>query len=110
MTDLSIGPAVAIATCCHHCCTWQTYINRPFIADAFPDVAPETAFNTLTSVAPWATEATVEDRRILGVKAKRILDIGRAPWLRETLACSHVDMVIYTQADLTPENLLLLAW
>ncbi|EGG16524.1 hypothetical protein DFA_09068 [Cavenderia fasciculata] len=51
--DLDGFKGIAIATCCHHLCTWDSYINQSFIKDVIG--LSEQEFNTLVSITSWAT-------------------------------------------------------
>lgn len=117
-----INFATVLAPCCHHLCEWSAYVNQDFIAEVFHEIDAQDAFGMLTSITPWATEAvklssndqgfcaaTRERRRVLGLKAKRVLDIGRSLWLREFLQFKSVDLSVYTDSSTSPENLLILA-
>lgn len=43
---------VMVATCCHHRCTWDTYVNRPFLEAAGIDADD---FRLLTVLSGWGT-------------------------------------------------------
>jgi len=120
--DPEVVFAMVLAPCCHHLCEWPAYVNQVFIASSFIDMEPRVAFAKMIAVAPWATEAHKpvngesayevafrERRRTIGVKAKRILDIGRAVWLLENLHFGSVVASTYTDDETSPENLLIMA-
>ena len=44
--------AIAIATCCHHRCTWDAYVSRPFMQRHGID---RDDFALLTLLSSWAT-------------------------------------------------------
>jgi len=44
---------IGIATCCHHICSWDTYINQPFIRDELKLTPKE--FQLLCAMSSWAT-------------------------------------------------------
>ena len=47
-----LGPrldGLAVATCCHHRCTWKAYVNKPFLARWF---TPQ-EFGVLARMAAW---------------------------------------------------------
>lgn len=118
----------AVATCCHHRCSWNAYVNKPYLVQLGFN---ESDFRHLTRISSWATLARADDchdgasrgsiRRIgepscekltvhekisLGRLAKRIIDSGRLYW------CSKYDfrakMITYTDEDVSTENVVLL--
>ncbi len=126
---------VAIATCCHHRCTWRAYVNRPFL---FALGIQSNDFHLLTRVSGWwvsdiATRnarrhtplsddsdqsplptdlptdligLSVPEREELGLMAKRLLDWGRASFLRAHGFDSG--LCHYVACSVTRENTLLI--
>jgi tRNA:m4X modification enzyme len=91
---------LAIATCCHHLCTADTFFDG--------SVEPGLA-GFAKSVASWATAGSdaPADKVSVGAAAKDWLDAKRCDKLRAVFP--HVDCVRYIAATVTPENRLLLA-
>ncbi|GFN81449.1 tRNA:m(4)x modification enzyme trm13 [Plakobranchus ocellatus] len=49
---------IMIALCCHHQCTWDTYVGKSFMKDC--GIGPK-EFDLLTRLSSWATCARVRD-------------------------------------------------
>merc|ERR1712232_700062 len=75
---------VAIALCCHHLCTWESYVNREWILDHGFSASE---FNLICRMSAWATcrpTGPLGDARLkLGCACKAFLDNGRAAFLRD---------------------------
>ena len=105
----------AVATCCHHRCTWETYVNQPFLSDLG---FGRNEFPHLTRVSSWATldkskcvsevrgTHYKQEKIALGRLAKRILDSGRLQWCISK--GFKAKMVTYIGEHISPENVLLL--
>ena len=52
---------MALATCCHHLCTWKDYVNREFFTQGG---FTEKDFNTLLRMTSWATSGFGKARSI----------------------------------------------
>ncbi|XP_043653519.1 tRNA:m(4)X modification enzyme TRM13 homolog [Drosophila teissieri] len=121
---------VLIALCCHHRCSWRSYVGRKFLQEA--GIGPR-EFAILTKMVSWAvcgtglsrerrkametaafqpTETTTQrltrqEREQIGQQCKRVLDYGRLEYLR-----SHgyqAELKFYVSRDVTLENVVLLA-
>lgn len=121
---------VLIALCCHHRCSWRSYVGRKFLQEA--GIGPR-EFVILTKMVSWAvcgtglsrerrkamesadfqlTETntqrlTRQEREQIGQQCKRVLDYGRLEHLR-----SHgyqAELKFYVPRDVTLENVVLLA-
>lgn len=110
---------LAIALCCHHVCSWQDYVNPDFfLAQGFQPHE----FELLTSMTSWTTcgmglegdavehilGISKTDRAMLGRKCKRIIDAGRAAYLKQFKLKTR--LVHYCDTSDSLENCLLLAW
>ncbi|EDW55092.1 tRNA:m(4)X modification enzyme TRM13 homolog [Drosophila sechellia] len=121
---------VLIALCCHHRCSWRSYVGRKFLQEAGIGARE---FAILTKMVSWAvcgtglsrerrkamesadfqsTETntqrlTRQEREQIGQQCKRVLDYGRLDHLR-----SHgyqAELKFYVPRDVTLENVVLLA-
>lgn len=116
----SLG-GIAIATCCHHACTWRAYVNKPWLRLLG---FSKRDFPALIKVATWGTNgfghgpaaddtaarAPVDPEKTeVGRLAKRLLDTGRALWLQGAGGCPGARVVEYVDEAVSPENRLLLA-
>eukprot|EP00747_Dinoflagellata_sp_TGD_P030740 gnl/TRDRNA2_/TRDRNA2_134833_c0_seq1.p1 gnl/TRDRNA2_/TRDRNA2_134833_c0~~gnl/TRDRNA2_/TRDRNA2_134833_c0_seq1.p1 ORF type:complete len:485 (+),score=72.96 gnl/TRDRNA2_/TRDRNA2_134833_c0_seq1:210-1457(+) len=104
--------AVCVATCCHHRCDATSYINMPFLRSiGLCDTAEE--FAQFVSTAGWGVggQGGARDlpKRRLGMMSKRILDMGRMVWLRDTLGLEDARLADYISKDVTPENIAIVA-
>ena len=73
---------LSMATCCHHCCDTKTYVNLPFIVSEVG--IPEHQFNDFVKCSSWAVGPFMtSEKRKLGFKLKRILDLGRLLFIAE---------------------------
>ena len=127
----------ALATCCHHRCTWDTYTAPRFLQRH--GIGPR-ELRVLTHMCGWGTapacagDAVTSDcchtsataaavgegaaalwgtveRRAIGTAAKSLLDAGRLQWLRESAGFGgDAALVAYVERATSPENRLLLAW
>ncbi|KAH7479826.1 tRNA:m(4)X modification enzyme TRM13-like protein [Phytophthora ramorum] len=119
ITVSSSFQGLAIALCCHHVCAWEDYVNPSFFeAQGFK---PQ-EFELLTSMTSWTTcgmglegdavqhilGISKEDRAVLGRKCKRIIDAGRAAYLKQLQLKTR--LVHYCDTNDSLENCLLLAW
>ncbi|KYR01531.1 hypothetical protein DLAC_01524 [Tieghemostelium lacteum] len=126
---------LGIATCCHHLCDYDNYINQQFIADELKLTAEE--FQILCSISSWATLSqsveneqlstttsttttttttttdynsdyvfTKKRKEVLGYSAKRIIDFGRYLYIKHKLGL-NASLDIYT--DMSSENLFISA-
>lgn len=105
-----VPAAVCIATCCHHRCDAASYVNLPFLEE-LGLLAREGDVERLASMAGWAVggRGDVAARRRLGMMAKRVLDLGRVAWLRDTLELPDAMLVHYIGKEVTPENIAIIA-
>lgn len=88
---------ILIALCCHHRCTWQTYVGKDFFMDTLGLDTED--FEIMARMSSWATsnehdkQATQnegllttnlssEDRGTWGWRCKRLIDLGRLHYLR----------------------------
>ncbi|XP_017079168.1 tRNA:m(4)X modification enzyme TRM13 homolog [Drosophila eugracilis] len=121
---------VLIALCCHHRCSWRSYVGRSFLQQS--GIGPR-EFAILTKMVSWAvcgtglsrerrkameqsdnqpTETNTqrlsrEEREKIGQQCKRVLDYGRLEHLR-----SHgyqAELKFYVTRDVTLENVVLVA-
>jgi len=121
---------VLIALCCHHRCSWQSYVGRSFLQKS--GIGPR-EFAILTKMVSWAvcgtglsrerrkamemtedqpTETNTqrlsrEEREKIGQQCKRVLDYGRLDHLRSH--GYHAELKFYVSKDVTLENVVLLA-
>lgn len=129
--------AVAIATCCHHRCTWADYVGRDDFLQGCTDLRSRAAyFSAAARFSSWCTAPDVRKngasepqfpsspeveidqdvrerfdpcaKRLLGRRCKRLIDRGRRDYLRRH--GFFAELVPYCAPENTPENVLLLAW
>ena len=108
----------ALATCCHHLCNWNDYVNREFFIEGG---FTEKDFQALLRMTSWATSGfgkaraaehkqeenhlKDEEKREFGKRCKTALDVGRLLYLkRNGFEC---EIVQYIDRAITPENRLL---
>ncbi|KAJ1967270.1 tRNA:m4X modification enzyme [Dispira parvispora] len=121
---------VLIALCCHHACDQALYVNPDYLERANVD---DEFFQRLTSMSGWATcgkpkqrgssnlrsnqgddneEAQYlmdcTEREVVGRQCKRILDFGRAEYLKNNLALNP-ELIYYITQEASLENLALIA-
>ncbi|CAD6186797.1 unnamed protein product [Caenorhabditis auriculariae] len=111
-----------LVPCCHHKSRYDEYIGREFLGNWQLDSLE--AFSALRYIASFATngadlrcseareigQSTWRDRyppTELGRRAKAILEMGRAEWLRSV--GYETTVIEYVPARVSPENLLILA-
>eukprot|EP00928_Gymnodinium_smaydae_P046937 TRINITY_DN31295_c0_g1_i1.p1 TRINITY_DN31295_c0_g1~~TRINITY_DN31295_c0_g1_i1.p1 ORF type:complete len:427 (+),score=42.41 TRINITY_DN31295_c0_g1_i1:151-1281(+) len=101
---------VGIATCCHHRCTWDTYVGKGFLSTICPEeVSVRRVFDILVRTSSWANLVDQSSkRRLFGMRAKRILDAGRLWYMREHLGLENSRAYAYTERRVSPENILLI--
>ncbi|CAA7398548.1 unnamed protein product [Spirodela intermedia] len=108
---------LAVATCCHHLCQWDQYINKPYLSEIGIE---EEEFNAITWFSSWAVDgahnlgnshggdqAASGEKACLGFVCKEIIDVGRLMWLRGRGL--KAELVKYVPVSVSPENHLLLA-
>ncbi|CAJ1373879.1 unnamed protein product [Effrenium voratum] len=98
-----IEVGLCCATCCHHRCDLDTYVNPGFLSALGLTDQPQD-FAEFVSAAGWAVGAVDTRLRRAGVMAKRILDYGRVAWLRRELGFADAKVVSYVSKEVTPEN------
>ncbi|EDV43702.1 uncharacterized protein Dana_GF16397, isoform A [Drosophila ananassae] len=122
---------VLIALCCHHRCSWQSYVGRPFLHEC--GIGPR-QFAILIKMASWAVcgtglsrerrrameqadqkeqpEVTTqrlsrEERERFGLQCKRLLDWGRLQYMRSQ--GYEASLKFYVPKAVTLENVVLVA-
>ena len=144
----TICSGILIATCCHHRCTWDTYINDEFFEllginlnhlqaifhisswgiyrqdetksnntseeskkDATKEASSKKNHEANEKFDKLAFDIsgglTSEEKRLLGLQIKRILDIGRILYLRKRGFTSY--LIKYCEWQDSPENFVILA-
>ncbi len=106
--------AIAIATCCHHSCSWESYTGKLWWTDTLRASAAEfevaarlTSWTVLekgwtqkpnaasaeadatgndTAARLWANQLTPEARGRVGRAAKRAIDAGRADYIKRAFS------------------------
>ena len=118
---------VAIAMCCLHRCTWDSFCNTGFLER---HGISSDRFAALTGIAAWATSGApaaaeseapteaaaaasskargYEERRRLGLMARRLITEGRLDFLRQN-GFADACVVRFVDEATSPENWLLLA-
>lgn len=119
-----LGCSVAIALCCYHRSSWDSYCGAPFLEELGFGREDFDILRTLTS---WSTSESSEERRDgkvieddsplhrftgpqrfdIGKASKTLLTIGRLRFLRSK--GFQASTVIYVDESISPENVLLLA-
>ncbi|PIK33833.1 putative tRNA:m(4)X modification enzyme TRM13-like, partial [Apostichopus japonicus] len=135
-TDSPLVKGVAMATCCHHCCTWNSYVGKDFLAvHGFSRIE----FEALIRMSSWcvcgtrsehgeekmetkshsqngeaeketltsALGLTIQQREEIGHMCKRVLDAGRLEFLRKNGLTGN--QVQYVKPSVTLENIMILA-
>lgn len=113
-----------IALCCHQACTFATYNTPQLFLDHGLDSNDFALISNMSSWAvcgfemandehlpesgaPPAARLRSSEKRLLGWKCKRVIDIGRVMYLTEHgYACEFIE---YVGTELSPENLMLIA-
>lgn len=136
-SGLAAFGGVALATCCHHRCSWTSYVGKPLFrrevaargssaADAAPALFKATSLASSWAASFGATGVRAplppEDdaRRKFGRQCKDLLDAGRCEYLRTVLqaaaqsggnklALPRIGVAVFCDESLTPENRVLLA-
>jgi len=107
-----VPASVCIATCCHHRCEAASYVNCPFL-HRLGLCQTVKGFTQFAAITGWAVggRCHVDDveRRRVGMMAKRILDLGRVAWARETLGLPDASLSHYVDKEVTPENIAITA-
>ena len=81
-------------------------MNRKFFADVgLCNNAEE--FQIAVSFAGWGTGGSLEHQRVLGLKMRRLLDMGRLLYLRDVLQVDQVKMVPYVSSKISKDNMVL---
>uniref|UniRef100_U5EU63 tRNA:m(4)X modification enzyme TRM13 n=1 Tax=Corethrella appendiculata TaxID=1370023 RepID=U5EU63_9DIPT len=117
-----------IALCCHHRCTWKTFVGKKFFQKNGFD---KNSFEIVTKMVGWAicgdgmsrekrsevaTTGEIvtghhripkERRMSIGIKCKRIIDYARLQYLKEN--GFQVSLKYYVKSDITLENVCLVA-
>lgn len=127
---------LCIAMCCRHVCDARQYINSDYINNLLAchegsdDHLDYTSFFTaLKKMSPWATSGRksgvkdddvnnhftklpVIEREKLGQMARRIIDEGRAQWVRDHLTNSDykVKLIKYVPSDVSLENVAMIVY
>jgi tRNA:m4X modification enzyme len=117
-----IEASLCIATCCHHACTWESYVGRELFKDLVN--MTEAEFMQLRVASSWATAKKDDhadaggtggagggnEKLEIGRKVKTCLDAGRCLWILENLkTLDNVEYQCYIDPVVTPENFLILA-
>jgi tRNA:m4X modification enzyme len=107
LTAKSKVKGLSMATCCHHRCDTTTYVNLPFISEL--GIAPN-QFNQFVVKANHAVSTGDDvEKRTTGLMVKRMLDLGRVLFVRESLKLD-VDAIQYCNcATESPESTLIIA-
>ncbi|XP_060645212.1 tRNA:m(4)X modification enzyme TRM13 homolog [Drosophila nasuta] len=125
---------ILIALCCHHRCSWRSYVGKTWLLDA--GITPR-EFVIMTKMVSWAVcgsglsrerrkamaEAEAdphkealpevsqrlsrEERELIGYQCKRVLDFGRLEHLKTN--GYEASLKFYVPRDVTLENVILLA-
>ncbi|CAG0889833.1 unnamed protein product [Darwinula stevensoni] len=120
---LSNFPAfgLVLATCCHHRCSWDSYVGQSFLLEAG---FSKKDFLVLKSMSSWLTcgmtnrplslnsvhnrwhglNLDEQKRESLGRKCKLIIDHGRCEYLKQ-IEFSKAFLQKYCSNSLTPENM-----
>lgn len=115
--------SLLIALCCHHRCTWQTFVGKAFFMDTLG--LGKEDFEIMARMSSWATSEehdkdgakaenegalatsiSGEDRATWGWRCKRIIDLGRVHHLK-TLGFETV-FKYYVPEAVSLENILMI--
>jgi tRNA:m4X modification enzyme len=99
---------IGVALCCHHLCTFEDYVHRPFLDQA--GIGAD-EFALVCRLSGWATGCRGANgdafRRHVGATCKAFLDAGRCVYLRAR--GFRAELLEYCSPDQSPENRMLLA-
>ena len=125
--------AILIALCCHHRCDWNIYVGQKYLLEKG---FTKDEFSLLCGLSSWATCGTGkprekkneekkdgihhldryeklnlprETREKIGQKVKRILDMGRCQFVKESIKMKTVKLAFYADLTKTLENVVLIA-
>lgn len=114
MENNSSFPGIFIALCCHHLCTWGSYINQKYFKEMGFD---KEEFEFLSKMSSWGTcgfktdddtfHLNKNEKESLGRKCKRLIDMGRVLYLKEN-GYSKVYLIHYIPVEFSLENCLLI--
>lgn len=112
--------SLLIALCCHHRCSWRSYVGRGFFEDTLGLTRDD--FELMVRMSSWATsgdpahsaqsdvtnnDMTHDEKRKWGWRCKRILDVGRVHYLKSI--GYETQFRYYVNPDVSLENILLVA-
>jgi len=99
-----LPPAVCVATCCHHRCTWDALCGAD-VGDDSSVFAGEAEFAAVVRLTSWATGGAQvhPEMRRAGRAAKVLIDAARIARLRASGVYKSVQLVQYCSAELTEE-------
>lgn len=117
--------ALLVALCCHHRCTWRSYVGRSFFEDVLG--LDREDFETIIRMSSWATSTdlttvpaestedlepgdhglTREEKWLWGWRCKRLIDAGRCHYLSKMGYSTQFRY--YVPTSVSPENILLVA-
>jgi hypothetical protein len=120
LNEIRNSGAVLIALCCHHRCTWQSYVGREFFEDTLGLTRED--FDVMVRMSSWATsgehdgsstsgtwgeELTTDAKSTWGWRAKRILDVGRVEYLKKL--GYETKFEYYVNPSVSLENILMIS-
>ena len=112
--EIRISGSLAFAMCCHHLCTFDTFINRELLQKYGIERGEFLLLRRLATKCrchPKKVETLsahkAKAKAEVGVLAKRLFNECRRSWLSNKEGWKNVRLVKYISKDITPENTLL---
>ncbi len=123
---------IFVALCCHHLCSWQSYVNQNFFSeigfngeqdfdkvrrlcswalcylDAEGNVVEKTSGVETNNLNALLNKLSYGQKTEIGFRCKRIIDAGRVDYLKHLPFFDQVKLVQYTEKSFSPENVMLI--
>jgi tRNA:m4X modification enzyme len=111
---------ISFALCCHGVCSWQEFVGRSYFRKLlkfkrldFEKIAKSSGWMVGYGSMSFHPDIDMKTRlryMALGRACKRLIDAGRILFLVRDMGMKNAALVPYCDKNLTPENMLLLAW
>ena len=112
--DIKKSGSVTFAMCCHHLCTFDTFINSNLLQKHGIERGEFLLLRRLATKSrchPKKVETLsahkAKAKAEVGVLAKRLFNECRVAWLKNCNGWKNVRLIQYVSKDITPENVLL---
>ena len=98
---------LSIATCCHHRCDTQTYVNMTYVTEELG--IKETEFASFVTRSSYAVSPGDDaSKRRAGFMVKRLLDLGRLIFINQSLGLKVKGVQYCDCATESPESTLII--